>query len=162
MDPRTLWTSEEDAALRLHIADRLSASQIATTLGNGRSRNSIIGRAHRLGLSVNSVRKVKGKRKRKRNRRFNRGGSTPEQRATAWDEYLKASDLPPDQSERPVRLLNLKPWSCRWPLGDPQSDDFRFCGDRKHGRHSYCARHCNVAFLPLPPRPVRVPLRKFY
>lgn len=46
-----LWTEEMDAVLKRLWADGLSAAQIAAEMGDGRSRNSVIGRVHRLKLS---------------------------------------------------------------------------------------------------------------
>ena len=45
-----LWTPEEDAVLRAMAAEKLSASSIGAKMG--RSRNSIIGRAHRLKVKL--------------------------------------------------------------------------------------------------------------
>jgi GcrA cell cycle regulator len=35
---------------------------------------------------------------------------------------------------------------CRWPIGDPKSADFHFCGRDKAGRTSYCGHHARVAY----------------
>ena len=45
------WTDERIAMLRQYWEQGLSASQIAETLGEGLSRNAVIGKAHRLGLA---------------------------------------------------------------------------------------------------------------
>jgi GcrA cell cycle regulator len=51
-----------------------------------------------------------------------------------------------------VTLLDLREHMCRWPIGDPRDEDFRFCGRHKeHG--SYCADHARKAFADWqPPR----------
>jgi GcrA cell cycle regulator len=47
-----------------------------------------------------------------------------------------------------VPLLDLKESMCRWPIGDPQDDDFHFCGHAKASGISYCEHHARVAFQP--------------
>lgn len=44
------WTDSETETLKRLWIEGLSASEVATKLGTGRSRNSIIGRVHRLDL----------------------------------------------------------------------------------------------------------------
>jgi len=52
---------------------------------------------------------------------------------------------------------SLKSTSCRWPLGNPQSRDFGFCGrDAKPGL-PYCEGHAVRAFAPPQPRRRRRP-----
>ncbi|HXW19462.1 MAG TPA: GcrA family cell cycle regulator, partial [Roseiarcus sp.] len=45
------WTDEIVEQLKQHWMDGKSASQIASLLGNGLTRNAIIGKVHRLGLA---------------------------------------------------------------------------------------------------------------
>jgi GcrA cell cycle regulator len=45
-----------------------------------------------------------------------------------------------------VALLDLKASSCRWPIGDPSEEDFRFCGTRVAPGETYCACHAEMAF----------------
>jgi GcrA cell cycle regulator len=35
---------------------------------------------------------------------------------------------------------------CRWPVGDPRSPDFRFCGCNVHEGLPYCTDHARVAY----------------
>ncbi|HEY8580387.1 MAG TPA: GcrA family cell cycle regulator, partial [Beijerinckiaceae bacterium] len=44
------WTDERVELLRKLWMDGLSASQIASELSNGITRNAVIGKVHRLGL----------------------------------------------------------------------------------------------------------------
>jgi hypothetical protein len=46
---------------------------------------------------------------------------------------------------RMVRLVDLMPCDCRWPIGDPRSEAFGFCGHSKREGSSYCAAHAKVA-----------------
>ncbi len=56
-----------------------------------------------------------------------------------------------------VRLMDLREHSCRFPIGEPDADGYRFCGERK-ARGSYCAYHARIAYQPVAKRPDRAPL----
>ena len=45
------WTDERVEQLKQHWTEGKSASQIASLLGNGVTRNAVIGKVHRLGLA---------------------------------------------------------------------------------------------------------------
>jgi GcrA cell cycle regulator len=47
---------------------------------------------------------------------------------------------------RGVSLLDLGAQQCRWPVGDPSGDDFRFCGARTDAGETYCCSHGDLAF----------------
>ena len=49
-------------------------------------------------------------------------------------------------------MNTLMPDDCRWPIGDPQSVDFHFCGERKQAGHPYCEGHVRSASTPSRPR----------
>jgi GcrA cell cycle regulator len=36
---------------------------------------------------------------------------------------------------------------CKWPIGDPATDSFTFCG-RRSGEGPYCAEHARMAYQP--------------
>jgi GcrA cell cycle regulator len=46
-------------------------------------------------------------------------------------------------------ILGLEVHSCRWPIGNPDSHDFGFCGREKTARGSYCDEHARGAFRKL-------------
>ena len=51
-------------------------------------------------------------------------------------------------SER-VTLMDLREAMCRWPMGDPTTADFRFCGAKSpSGGGPYCGYHARVAYQP--------------
>ena len=51
-----------------------------------------------------------------------------------------ARAIRPAPNSVPCTLFDLTAESCRWPLGDPGHEDFRFCGAPK--THCvYCAHH---------------------
>lgn len=51
-----------------------------------------------------------------------------------------------------LEMANLKPNQCRWPIGDPDSEDFHFCGKTVFTGKPYCYEHCRVAYQFTPPK----------
>lgn len=49
-------------------------------------------------------------------------------------------------------LATLESNECRWPIGDPQSPDFHFCGELRGNGQTYCATHAAQASTPSRPR----------
>jgi GcrA cell cycle regulator len=56
------------------------------------------------------------------------------------------------KARKPKRLLDLEPNDCRWPIGEPRSPEFHFCGERQLDGRPYCAHHWSMAFQPARPR----------
>ena len=169
------WTEERVELLKKLWADGLSASQIAGRLG-GITRNAVIGKVHRLGLAGRATTS------RMRSPRLrHRIGQTPMRPAPAAriqyrthgntalkpvfapvEQRMPALALVPSPIEDlnippvlRVNLLDLKECMCRWPIGDPQSDDFHFCGRHKASGGSYCEHHARIAFQPVARRSVK-------
>ena len=51
-----------------------------------------------------------------------------------------------------LEMANLKPNQCRWPIGDPDSEDFHFCGKTVFTGKPYCYEHCRLAYQFTPPK----------
>lgn len=182
------WTDARVETLKRMWAEGQSASQIAKELG-GVTRNAVIGKVHRLGLS-------------------NRGGGVradgdaePEETAidaardvaetepepapeaalpAATDAKAVSSarraivpagqPLPPQPSPneispealasqrevekraRKLSLMELTERTCKWPIGDPATADFWFCGLPAESGKPYCEAHVGVAFQPMSAR----------
>jgi len=159
------WTDERVEQLKRLWAEGLSASQIAGRLG-GVTRNAVIGKVHRLGLSGRATTsRTKSHRARPRTNtvpaakrpaktRFGAVGN-PALRALYHPEaeaYVPPAEelvIPPEQRKT---LQMLTESSCRWPIGDPQSDDFHFCNRTKVHGLPYCEVHARRAFQPPQPR----------
>jgi GcrA cell cycle regulator len=47
-----------------------------------------------------------------------------------------------------VTIVELKETMCKWPLGDPTSQEFRYCGSPSPGGSPYCAHHSKLAYQP--------------
>jgi GcrA cell cycle regulator len=54
-------------------------------------------------------------------------------------------------SER-ATILTLTERTCKWPIGDPSSEDFYFCGRNSDAGVPYCAHHCKIAYQPVSDR----------
>lgn len=159
------WTDERVEQLKKLWAEGLSASQIAGRLG-GVTRNAVIGKVHRLGLSGRATTsRIKSHRARPRTAapvtvkraavksRFATVGNPSVRSLFAVDSVY----MPPVEeveipaSERKT-IQALTESSCRWPIGDPQSADFHFCNKNKVPGLPYCETHARRAFQPPQPR----------
>ncbi len=165
------WTEERVELLKKLWTDGLSASQIACKLGNV-SRNAVIGKVHRLGLSGRATTsRIRSARPRARVVNFPSRSPSVQYRSHG-SAALKALFLPAalpapepdlDDLEIPmadrVDLLSLKDCMCRWPMGDPQDEMFRFCGRKTREGSSYCEHHARIAYQPVQRR--RRPVLEF-
>ena len=159
------WTDERVELLKKLWSDGLSASQIAAELG-GVTRNAVIGKVHRLGLSgrakapSSSVPRVRKSRPQSPMMRVSRPASRGNT-ALARQTYV-AYDLEPELIAEPLEniipigqrctLLELSDSKCRWPIGDPGASDFFFCGGQPAGELPYCAYHSRIAYQPVADR----------
>jgi len=133
------WTPERENQLRELWEAGLSASRIAVELG-GTTRNAIIGKAHRLGLSGRATRKGGGKSSGMR--LVSRVSAPRAPRAHIRPRYVE----PLERSEHAVSLVEMTDKQCKWPIGDPRTNDFHFCGAGRTEGMSYCEYHCAVAY----------------
>ncbi len=51
-----------------------------------------------------------------------------------------------------LEMANLKCDQCRWPIGNPDSEDFHFCGEPVFVGKPYCYEHCKQAYQFTPPK----------
>lgn len=157
------WTDERVARLTKLWSEGLSASQVAAELG-GVTRNAVIGKIHRLGLSGRDKPATKTGTRQKRTARANgytrTNRSAP--RATKSNgvaNLAKSSPQPPERTvdlvaPEPLRikLVNLTESTCKWPLGDPQEAKFSFCGHAIKTDTPYCEYHSKLAYQPVAER----------
>jgi GcrA cell cycle regulator len=189
------WTDERVETLKAMWSEGKSASQIAKELG-GVTRNAVIGKVHRLGLSNRGP-----------------GADRPEDAMLPGAEPLPEPEaepipsmtervaapevmdpprptprepvvaqirpkpvavpghsLPPQpagaemspealanleevaKKARRLTLMQLTERTCKWPVGDPATDDFWFCGLPTVPGKPYCETHVAVAFQPMSAR----------
>lgn len=156
------WNDERVETLKKLWSEGLSASQIASRIG-GVTRNAVIGKVHRLGLSGRApTSRTSASRPRPRiaaprrpvKQRFTQVGSVALRPAFHLDAepYVSAyEELDIPVAERKT-LLDLVEASCRWPIGDPQTQEFHFCNRGKVAGLPYCEFHSRRAFQPAQPR----------
>ncbi|MCU0828382.1 MAG: GcrA cell cycle regulator [Tabrizicola sp.] len=189
------WTDERVETLKRMWSEGQSASQIAKELG-GVTRNAVIGKVHRLGLSN----RVGGK----DDEDDSPVAAAPAPTAAPRPEPVQArpepapgpraeplrpapasnvtplpvrkaiipagQPLPPQPSQneispealasvrevekraRKLTLMELTERTCKWPIGDPATDDFWFCGLPSLPGKPYCEAHVGVAFQPMSAR----------
>jgi GcrA cell cycle regulator len=159
MDAATGWTDDRVELLTKLWGEGLSASQIAAALGGGVTRNAVIGKVHRLGLSGRAKSGSATPARVAKPRPQTAPGPIPDALAIAAREGAPLSRLPSppeprstDEVEIPVSqrvsILELRDSMCRWPIGDPSKPDFAFCGGRAVAGLPYCGHHCSVAYQP--------------
>ncbi|MDG1299212.1 MAG: GcrA family cell cycle regulator, partial [Paracoccaceae bacterium] len=54
-----------------------------------------------------------------------------------------------EKGAKKLSLLQLTEKTCKWPIGDPATDDFWFCGLEVQAGKPYCEAHVGVAFQPV-------------
>ncbi|WDR07010.1 GcrA family cell cycle regulator [Devosia rhodophyticola] len=172
------WTDERVEILKKLWMDGLSASQIAGELGQGVTRNAVIGKVHRLKLSARAKPTNSTPRSRPAARTAPRrvaspsssgsmgGGMAGKQRtvssmrtqsvgatALAADaEYETERYVAPAVQEifipedKRLSLLQLNEETCKWPIGDPLTKDFYFCGQHSDEGKPYCEFHSRRAY----------------
>lgn len=133
-----LWSAERDATLRELVAAQKTGREIAVIMGI--SRNAVLGRLHRLGLSLYHP---PGWNSAKANAKPRSLWKTPARRPRQPRPQRPAP--PVVLLCEPVALLGLKPCHCRWPvLGD--GADTLFCGAQIEPERPYCPGHCAPAY----------------
>ncbi len=196
------WTDERVETLKTMWSDGKSASQIAKELG-GVTRNAVIGKVHRLGLSNRSPGGAPGEASAEtppvkdmpRPRAVETDPEpevTPESAAAEPEQPearpLPVRDIPPPgpvpgprnripgqplppqpagaeispetlaslqevaKKSKKLTLMQLTERTCKWPVGDPATDDFWFCGLPAAPGKPYCDTHVSVAFQPMSTR----------
>lgn len=115
----------------------MTAAQIADRLGDV-SRNAVIGKAHRLGLSQPKPAMPRAPTQAKAARKLVVQPRQPE---------VPQAPIAPPPPEPDVRAEDL-PWHrrCQWPIGHPGDAEFHFCGAPATEGKPYCTSHCRMAY----------------
>ena len=200
------WTPDRVEILKKMWSEGQSASQIANDLG-GVTRNAVIGKIHRLGLSNRGSTIQKDKpsaaakdttqsKKRKKNHVTHKTGLINQQSSSFEENAQKTGvkpskkdtlkplsqtiskpiiftanqPLPPQPStseiseetlqnvksiekkSKKLSLMELTERTCKWPIGDPATEKFWFCGHAAEPGKPYCETHIEIAFQPVAAR----------
>ncbi|MEO0388520.1 MAG: GcrA family cell cycle regulator [Pseudomonadota bacterium] len=184
------WTDERVETLKRMWTEGKSASQIAKELG-GVTRNAVIGKVHRLGLSnrtastktpgkedvnepvdpktvepvvekaaaevpppTETPRTIATKEAPSRPKPIVVAGQPlpPQPSNSEISEETRASLAELEKKARRLTLMQLTERTCKWPIGDPATEDFWFCGLPCKPGKPYCETHVSVAFQPMSSR----------
>lgn len=157
------WTEEAVDRLAALWADGRSASEIARIFGAGVTRNSVIGKVHRLGLSGNhrimdarAASEAKRQVRLKRLRAARREAKKKEQRETkarmprrkrVQDKVKLLRREWADEPQGGTSFLDLRPNQCHWPLDERDEVTWKFCGEKvERDGARYCAHHACRAY----------------
>jgi GcrA cell cycle regulator len=163
MEAQMSWTQERVELLRKLWLEGLSAAQVAAELGSGVTRNAVIGKIHRLGLAERGKTTHAPRPRAPRAPRAQAAEAcshgpmvmgnvalaiAPRAVAVAIAETLPEEEVVVQISTR-VTLMELRESMCRWPVGDPTTTEFRFCGANSPlGSGPYCRHHAGIAYQP--------------
>jgi GcrA cell cycle regulator len=150
------WTSERIKLLERCLHAGLSCSQIAREIGV--TRNAVIGKINRLGLS--RPKDVMGRQlEQRRTARLARPktpgtwrSKRPRLNIFAQHENLIAAfprppaEVIPIYNGRGCTLLELSQGQCRWPISKPGAEDLCFCGNEPVEGLPYCQGHARLAY----------------
>jgi GcrA cell cycle regulator len=168
------WTEQRIEVLRKLWGQGQTASQIAAILG-GITRNAVIGKAHRLGLTgrPSPIKREAGASPQPRRRaaapvarRMPGAGQpgqvhgqplpqthgisaaqhAPTQRAEAAEHVHREAPPPPPRQTSTRVASHVGSRTCSWPMGDPKQPGFHFCGEPAEAGKPYCSHHCHLAY----------------
>ena len=147
------WTEDRVGALKKLWLEGQSASQIAKQLGGGVTRNAVIGKVHRLGLSGRAApsqpARATFRPSRPRPAQPTQAPSAPRRIEAVQPRAPAAPAVPAPMPDLPgtATVMTLGAHMCKWPIGDPSSNEFSFCG-RRSSEGVYCVEHARVAYQP--------------
>lgn len=154
------WTEQKIQMLKEMWGHGFSASEIAKRLG-GLTRNAVIGKAHRLKLSSRpspirredesgrlplppeSVASIVRSTKRRAMLRPLPPVALPSTVKPSKDTAQAIDTLKRSEG---IAVTKAGDRHCRWPVGDPRSPDFRFCGCTAYEGLPYCIDHARMAY----------------
>ncbi len=180
------WTDERVEQLKKMWGEGQSASQIAKELGDV-TRNAVIGKVHRLGLSNRTggggTAKTTAAKDKPAKPAPNKAKVEAAPEASEPAEAPRKPVVPPrrqiipagqplppqpsaneispealasvrevEKKAKKISLMELTERTCKWPVGDPATDDFWFCGLAVQPGKPYCEAHVGVAFQPMSSR----------
>lgn len=155
------WTEPRTETLKRLWLDGLSASQVATILGGGATRNAVLGKLHRLGImrrDTPSKPQCNPRRERLTDARAprvtrpvaTRPAASPKAHRPRVEGAITRARTERAYVEKhvpSVGLTGLSSHTCKWPIGDPRAEGFGFCGCRVETA-PYCSDHALAAYRP--------------
>jgi GcrA cell cycle regulator len=135
------WSDASISKLKALFKKGISTAEIGKRLGF--TKNAVVGKINRLKLNKGEERKSVPKKAPKIRPK-------PEPKPKKPVDKKKSGSDAKQKTERIIQqsaaLMSLRADQCRWPMGDPDSDDFKFCGEKCFAGKPYCFEHCKVAY----------------
>ena len=138
------WTEENVEFLKKNWGS-FTARELAEKMGPGFTRNSIIGKASRLGLSAKIKTRSTSINQNLNKFENNKITKNKKSRRSRFQSLIIEKDFEP---ENPKQLEELDEQSCKWPMGHPDEKSFYFCGRTSLKDFSYCKLHLIYAYQP--------------
>ncbi len=157
------WTAEKIEQLNKLWSEGMSITEIGKILGM--TRNAVVGKAHRLGLAKrpSPIARAPGPRPVAQPApavQPTRPVVAPTPAAAAASAPVVETPVVAPKPAMPVMPQPARPRpapafratrvangpACRWPIGDPKSPDFHFCGSPSIEGKPYCEKHCAMAY----------------
>lgn len=161
------WTDEMIAELKKLWQEGVTTGEIGKRLNV--SKNSIVGKVHRLGLSgrpspikrkdadANATPAPKAEKKLaapkpQKNKVEKNNEPKPVKVEVVKETEVEFIPIPPvekvpSKAGQNVSLTDLDNHTCRWPIGDPKDDNFHFCGNKVRIGQTYCDEHAAIAYV---------------
>lgn len=170
------WTPATLNKMKALLEKGMSTAEIGKKIGM--SKNAVVGKLNRLGwnskaaaegpakktakkkeivVKVKPVKKTPAKKTTAQIAREKKSATAPKPatgKATTTGEKSPKKNLVANQHmiQHAVELAMLRPDQCRWPIGNPDSDKFHFCGEKVFPGKPYCYEHCRAAYQMMPPK----------
>ena len=158
------WSEDELATLKRTREEGYTAGEMAAEIGT-KSRNAVIGKLRRLKLPIVSGERF-GRTSQKPKRvaegnpmRAERARHVKPPRPVYQPPLTRDFEVEPlaqvedifIPEDKRLNLMQLTEHTCKWPIGDPLTKDFYFCGQHSLETGPYCEFHARRAFRPAEP-----------
>lgn len=163
------WTEKMVEDLKVFWKQGLTTGEIGKRLGV--SKNSIVGKVHRLQLDArpspikkkDEIAEEKAPATPKaENKNCTKAKPAVKNTAPAAEEKAPAAPVkakepakafapkptaPAKSYNGNAKLTDLDNHTCRWPIGDPKDENFHFCGRKIRMGQTYCEEHAALAYV---------------
>ena len=137
----SVWDENKIKILRENWGT-MTASALAEKIG-GVSRNAVIGKSHRLGLSTKIIKRSKVNYIKQKS--FDDKGLQRKSRKSKFRSLLLDKNFEPAKN---LSLEELTEKTCKYMEGHPNEASSSFCGRKTVEKFSYCPLHLIVVFQP--------------
>jgi len=140
----------------------MSTAEIGKRLGF--SKNAIVGKINRLGWNMPVKKSPVVSQSKKKSPKIppkkpvKKPAAPKKSAANAAREARQSKKNIEMMIRHSAQLMGLRADQCRWPIGDPDSENFRFCGGKCFTGKPYCFEHCKVAYQFA--TPVKMPVKR--